>query len=153
VLEDQRRADGRAALEAAGVDPQLLDHVELPEDLPPGRLGADQFAGVGDVVEAPALHHGRRDEAYLRRVDGLVELLVDDLPEELAGLLVEAHQHPAVAPDRGVAWTIIVGADEDASLGDDGPAVADGAEFGLPLDVPGGLLVDVPGVGDVLLGS
>ncbi len=84
-------------------------------------------------------------------VDGGVgELVVDDLPEELAVGLVEAHHHALVARDVRVARLVVVGADEDAAAGHDGAAVGRAAELGLPLDVLLLLLFDAPRIRHVL---
>ena len=49
---------------------------------------------------------------------------MSDLPEKAAGLLVKAHQHGHVAVLFGVARHLVVGADKDASAGDDRAAIS-----------------------------
>ena len=136
-------------------DVQFLDHVVFPDDVGVGRVlvllgldplvavgeavdvGADDLAAVADVVDAVALDGGRRADALLRPVVDLAagQLVVDRLPEELAGLLVEAHQDalvdgssPCLVDVALVARLLVVGADEDLAAGDDRPAVGAAAE-------------------------
>src|SRR5262249_6538655 len=79
------------------------------------------------------------------------ELVVDRLPEELAGLFVEAHHDTLVALDFRVARVVVVGADKDLAAGDGRPAVGLRAQLDRPADVRA--LVGVPFLGDVLLAS
>ena len=101
-------------------------------------LGADDLAAGRDVVEPVALDD-RRGAAGRRRRPVLEDLVgghvVDDLPEELAVGLVEAHEDGLVALDLGIARHVVVGADVDLAAGDDRAAVGLGAELGDPLDV------------------
>ena len=152
----------RAGRHVVGEDAQLLHHVELPEDLAgprgcpaaavgPFDVGTDQFAAVADVVDAIAVDVARRADALLGPVVHAAggELVVDDLPEELAVGLAEAHHHALVALDLGLAFDLVVCADEDLAAGDHGVAERLRAELGDPLDVLA--RGDIPTVGDVLL--
>ena len=100
------------------------------------------------VVDAIAVDDRGRAEAFARPVVDLAarQLVVDHLPEELARLLVEAHEDALVdrravgvvvgrlAAIAVVARVLVVGADEDLAAGDDRPAVGPAAERFLPLD-------------------
>ena len=73
IAEDQRRAVGEAAFQAAGVDPEVLDHVQRPDDLAlalgggvAGHVGTNQLAAVADVIEPVAVHGRRRGDARRR---------------------------------------------------------------------------------------
>lgn len=59
----------------------------------------------------------------------------DQLPEQLAGALGEAHQHAAIALVLGVARLLVVRADIDASPRDDRRGISLGAQIGNPLHV------------------
>ena len=63
------------------------------------RVGADQFAAVADVIDAVAVDVGIGSNALVGPVvDGPAgEFVVGSLPEQLAGLLVEAEQDALVA--------------------------------------------------------
>src|SRR5207253_556244 len=67
----------------------------------------------------------------------------DQLPEEHAGLFVEAKQDAAVALVLWIARVLIVRADEDLAAGDDDVAVGLRAEAGHPLHIFGGRHVDL----------
>ena len=76
----------------------------------------------------------------------------DQLPEQLAGGLVEALDQPALraAEARIVGHGQVVGAHEDPAAGDGRIAVGGGAEPGDPLHVLGGGRIDAAAVGLLL---
>ena len=86
---------------------------------------ADHVTAVGDDVATVALDEDGGANADVFPVGDFAgaELGDDELPEEFAGLFVEAHEHAAVTDLLGVAWRLVVGADKDAAAGDDGGAV------------------------------
>lgn len=131
VADNQRRADRQVVRE----DTQFGDHVQLVNDLAVGGA-VDDLTVVADVPEFLALDDGGGADALTRPVldaaDG--QFRVGVLPQELAGLLVEAHQHALVdrlllaglgVEDKilGVARLLVIGADEHLAVGDDGAAV------------------------------
>ena len=169
IAEDQRATRRHVV----GAHVQLLDHVVAPDDVAVGRAlvefvgDADVLAGaqavdrhalhhaaVGDDVDAVSLDGRRAAQALLGPVVDAAggELVVDVLPEELAGGLVEAHEDAHVdrlgLAVRGllrvarIARVLVVGADEDLAVGDDRAAVGARADAGDPLDVLLGF--DVP---------
>ena len=167
VAVDDRRRVRQVVREGA----DLLHHVELPEDVGVGlgrellvghravvlvavaeALGveAHHLAAVADVVDLVALDQRRAGDALERPVVDAAggDLLVGDLPQELAGVLLEGHQHAAIADLLLVAQQLVVGADEDLAAGDGGVAVGLRAEVRDPLHV--GLGLDVPLVGQAL---
>ena len=115
---------------------------------------ADDFAPAGDEINAIAFDAGRRQQAQAFPIVDFArgELGNDELPEELAGLFVKAKQDAAVALMLRVAGIFVVRADEDFSAGDDHVAISLRSKFGHPLDVPGGLHVDLLGAGLGLAG-
>ena len=115
------------------------------------RLEAQDLAAVVDEIDAVALDRDGGGDAAVGpvEVDVLVALGEDELPEEAAGLFVEAHQHAAVALLGGIARVAVVGADVNAAPGDDGRGMGFGAELSGPLDVPAALGIE--GLGQPLL--
>src|SRR5262249_20070367 len=110
---------------------------------------------VAHVVDPAALHQGGRAEPLLRPVVDLSarELVVNRLPEELPGLLVEAHQDALVdgfefashvlADVALVAGPLVVRPDEHLTPGDNGPAVGPRPEVLPPQHPLGGPLLHV----------
>ena len=160
VAEDDRRR----VRQVVRVRADFLHHVERPDDVGvvlPGQLlvgdrpfvlavaeavdvEAPDDAAIARVVEPRALDQRRRSDALIRPVVGAArrQLLVRLLPQELAGLFLERHQHAAVARLLRIAQRFVVRADEHHAAGDDRVAVALRAELGDPLHVL--LRLDVP---------
>ena len=139
--------------------PNLLHHVELPDDVGFVLAGvlfilvgavvlvvvkalgveADDLAAAGDEPQPVPFDAGRAADAHQRPIVHAAggQLLARVLPEELAVGFVEAQEHAQV--DRGrIALQIagaVVGADVDLAVGDDRVAVGLRAEPGDPLDV------------------
>ena len=107
------------------------------------RFEAEDFAAIVDQIDAVALDGNGRGDAALGPVvvDVLGALGDDELPEEGAGLFVEAHQDAAVALLRRVARVTVVRADVHAPASDHGCGVGFRAEFSGPFDVPAGFWV------------
>ena len=101
------------------------------------HVEADDFTAVGDDISLIAGDGGRGAEADEFPVADLAgtELRDDQLPEEIAGFLIEAQQVPTVAGLAGIARRFVIRADEDLAVGDDRVAVGLGAELGGPEDV------------------
>lgn len=118
----------------------------------PLDVEADQLAAVGNDVTAVAVDRGRRAEADEFPVADLAgaDLRDDELPEEIARLLVEDHEHAAITGLGGVARGFVVGADVDAAAGDDGGAVGLRAELRDPADMLRRLRIDRLGLRDEL---
>lgn len=118
-----------------------------------GRVEAHDFAAVVDEIdEAAGNSDGRGDAAFGPVEVGVFFALGDDeLPEECAGLFVEAHEDAAVALFARVARVAVVGADVDAAAGNDRCGVGFGAELRGPLDVLAGFGVE--GAGKMGLGG
>ena len=110
---------------------------------------ADDFAPAGDEINAIAFDAGRGEQAKTFPVVHFArgEFGDDQLPEEHAGLFVEAKQDAAVALMLWIARVLIVRADEDLAAGDDDVAVGLRAEAGHPLHIFGGRHVDLFGAG------
>ena len=156
--------DGRARGEVVGVDAELAHHVEDPDEVgvlfvlvpfvgqravvfvvvEAGGVGADELTAVADVVDAVALDAGVGGDALLGPIDrgAAGQLVVRGLPEQLAGLLVEAEEAAFVAFAVGAEVAAVVGADVDVAGGDDRRAVGGGAERGDPLHVR--VFVEIP---------
>src|SRR4029453_17230402 len=136
------------------VRPDFLHHVERPDDVGV-VLAGELFVGrrtvvlaVAEAVDIQAPDHtpvarvvdvGAFDER--RRRDTLVgpvvrtpgrQLLVRLLPEKLAVGFTERHQHAAIPGLLGIAWSLVVRADEYHPTRNHGVAVALRAEFGAP---------------------
>ena len=96
------------------------------------------LVAIRDGVDAVALHRRRRADARLGPIEIRIrpELGHDQLPQEVAVLLVEAQQHAAVALMTRIAGRIVVGPNEHPPLGHHrrGPGLA--AQRHDPLDVP-----------------
>src|SRR5262249_48858821 len=77
-----------------------------------GRLGADDLGAIVDVIEPIALDDGAGADTFIGPVVDAAgrQLIVDRLPEELAGRLIKAHQHAFVALACGVAGLALGGA-------------------------------------------
>src|SRR5262249_19559614 len=90
-----------------------------------------------------AVDAGGRADALLGPVVYLAggELVVGGLPQQLAGLLLEAQHDALVALDLGPEIAAVVGADEDLAARDDRIAVRLRAQRRGPQDVPPGLHV------------
>src|SRR6266545_3337760 len=151
-VADQQRCAG---VDDAGVNLQLLHHIVTPQRLAVLDVGADDDAGGSDEIEAAVLDGGSGTQAILlglivHRWTGHV---VGCLPEELAVFLGEAEQDGLEALDLLVARGLVVGADEDAAVGDDGRDVAAAADGGGPFDVLDLAVLDVPVGSDVLVGE
>ena len=103
----------------------------------PFHVETDDLAPVGDQVRPTGLHHGRAAEADVVPVGvlDLGQLRHEELPEELAGLFVEAHQHAGVELHPKVTGHFVVRADEHLAAGHHGRAVRLTSEPGGPLDV------------------
>src|SRR5262249_24974554 len=110
----------------------LLDHVVLPDELRLALVvgvavdvGTDDLAAIADVVEAGGPGPGAGADPLVGPVAGTADwqLIVNRLPEELAGLFVEAHHNALVALDFRVARVVVVGADKDLAPGNSRPAV------------------------------
>ena len=82
---------------------------------------ADDLAPVVHEIHAVALYRGRRRHAGLRPVvvDVLLAFRDDRLPQQRAGLLVEAHEDSAIALVPRIARLLVVRADVDAPSGND----------------------------------
>src|SRR5207247_98126 len=92
---------------------------------------------IADVPDPLALDRRRRADALFGPVHDPAgrQLVVDELPEELAVRLAEAHDDALVAAYLLVARAVVVGADEDLAAGDGRPAVGLAAQVGRPEDV------------------
>ncbi len=150
VADDDRRRSGQVVRKHA----QLVDHVERPDDVGVFLLvvllvlhravvfavehaldvDANQLAAIAHVIRTVADHARGRADALLGPVVHLPggQLVVRGLPEELAGLSVEAEHHALVAFDLRAELTAVVRADEDAPAGDDRVAVCLGPERRAP---------------------
>ena len=116
---------------------------------------ADDLAAIGNDVAAVAFDGRRGADADVFPVADLTgaELGDDELPEEFAGLFVEAHEHATVARLFGIAGALVIGADVDAATSDNGSAVGLRAEFSDPAHALGGLGIDGLGLGQELSGG
>ena len=117
----------------------------------PLHVGADQLGPVADVVDPVPVHEGRGTDSLFRPVvdPSRGELVVGGLPQHLSGGLVQTDDHPLVTRDSGPVMGVVVGADEDPSIGDHGVAIGLGPQRHLPTDVLA--TGDVPSVGHSLL--
>lgn len=127
---------------------------------PAVHVRAHDGAAVGGEVHAVAVHGGRGANAFIGPIDHHAgrKLREHGLPEELAGLFLEAHDDAAI--DRfvlavrvlgivsRVARAAVVRADENLAAGHDRPAVGTRTEVRLPEHVL--LAVEVELAGDVL---
>ena len=95
------------------------------------------FTPAGDDINAVAFDGGGREDAEAFPIVDLAggELGHNLLPEERAGLFIEAHENAAVALVPFVARRFVVGADENFAACDRHVAVALRAELGDPLEV------------------
>ncbi len=101
------------------------------------QVEAEHLAPIRNDVDQSVFDHGRGGQS------NPVEIAVadmrqfghDELPEEIARLFVEAHQHPGVVREQRIAGHIVVRAHEHAPLGDHRCAIGLPAELGDPLDV------------------
>jgi hypothetical protein len=81
---------------------------------------ADHLAAIGDEVDAVALYSRRRAHARPGPVQVHVgsKLRADQLPQEVAVLLIEAQQHRPIALVARVTRRVVVRPDEHPALGD-----------------------------------
>ncbi len=119
------------------------------------NVEADHFATIGDDPEAVFLDGGRGANPDVFPVAHLAgpELGHRELPEEAPGFLVEAHENALVTDDILVPRRLVVGADEDLSIGHCAVPVGLRARLGDPADVPGsaeinflGLIIHLAGI-------
>ncbi len=155
-VEELSVQQNRAVRGIVLADAAFLDDIEPPEGVGLGerrllrvKIEAEDFTAVGDDIDAVALNGGGRTHAVVWPVPepACRDLVADQLPAESPIALVETHQHAAVADFLRVARRVVVGADEDASAGDDGRAVGFGAERDGPFHVGAGGGVEVVGQG------
>ena len=101
------------------------------------EVEAENFAAAGDQVNAIALDGWRGEQPEVFPVVDFAggQLGHDQLPEEFAGLLVEAHQDAAVPLVARVARVFVVRADEHLAGGDGHVAIALGTDLNGPLEV------------------
>jgi len=116
VADDQRRA--RRSLE--GLDPQVLFHVQDPDELAVLDGTADKFRPIADVIDKISIDTRRGGQPGKRPIFRLFagQLFVHRLPEELPVLSRETHQDAAI-PDNGrIAGLRIIGSDENSASAD-----------------------------------
>ena len=101
------------------------------------QVEAEHFAPIRNDIDQAVLDHwrGGQSDPVEIAVANMCQLGHNQLPEEIARLLVEAHQHSGVVGEQRIAGHVVVRAHEHASLGDDRRAVGLPAELGDPLDV------------------
>ena len=129
IARDQRR--GRRSL--VGRHPEQSAEIEFPTLRAVGDGTRDQFPAVAHIEDGVTGDARRGADADAHVVlGGIAEFLVHGLPKETAVGGGKALQHPALAR----VLLRQVGADEDASLADDGGAVGHMAERGGPANVP-----------------
>ena len=138
---DHRRAVGEVVRERS----DFFHHVEDPDDVDVGLagqlfvlvgavvfavvkpldVGGDDLAAVrGEVCDAPH-DRGRAGDTLVGPIVGAAgrELFERRLPHELAGVLIERHQHAAIAGLLRIAHGFVVGADHHDAVRDCGIAV------------------------------
>jgi len=100
------------------------------------EVEAEDLAAIGHHVDPVAIDGGRGREAGLGPVViGIFgSFRTDQLPEQFAGLFIQAEQHAAVALMSDIAGIAVVGADQDPAVGDDGGGMGFSAEFDGPTD-------------------
>ena len=101
------------------------------------HVEAHHLAPVRDDVDAVADHGGRGTQPEKLPVADLPrsELRDRELPVQLSGFLVEAHQNRTVAFDSFIAGRLVVRAEKDSPAGDGRVSVRLRPELGDPLDV------------------
>src|SRR6266404_3414355 len=112
--------------------------VKAPKDLPILHgIQTQNFAAIADQINAVVLDGYGRGDAALRpiEINILVALGHDQLPEESARGLLEAHQYASIPPMLRIAWIAIICADVNAPAGDNGRGVGLRAELSRPFDV------------------
>ncbi len=97
------------------------------------RVEAQNFAMAGHRVNALAIDGRRRADSQLMIVGLALHFGNDQLPEELAGRFVEAHQDVLVAGVFRIARRVVVRADEHFTARDHRIAVGVRAELDRPL--------------------
>lgn len=131
---------GGGAAAGAGSAGVVAALVGEGSDIAGGESGggeADEFAAGGHEVEAVALDVGGRAEAEVEVVEVFAGGVSrhGELPEEMSVLFVETEEDAAGTAVLGFAGVGVIGADEDAAVGDDGGAVGFVAELDGPFEV------------------
>ena len=138
-----RRPRGRFARVEQDVGDDVFSFVLERTVVPVGHavhIEAHDFTTAGHNVNAVPFDGGRRKQSQILPVVHLArpQFWNDQLPEQLAGLLVQTHENASISRMFGIARRIVVGADKDLAPGDGHVAIALGAEFGRPFHVFGG---------------
>ena len=141
--------EDRAVRAVVRSDAQLGRHVEPPERTRlAAHVQAQHLAAIADQVGAIAFDRRRRSQSDIVPVGPLdfLQLGHDQLPEKLAGLLVEAHQHAAVALDVRVAGGLVVRAHQHPAAGHDRRTVGLVSQPGHPFHVAARRQIDLAGL-------
>ena len=102
------------------------------------QVQAHHLAAIADQIDVVALDRGRRADAGVRPipVNAVGQFRDDELPEEVAGLLVQTQEDAAVALVFWIARLAVVRADEDTAASNDGRGMGFGSQWRRPFDVP-----------------
>jgi len=110
-------------------------------------LNPHNFTAVVNEVNNASIHGDGRGDTALGPVEVRVFFAFghDELPKEVTGLFVEAHEDAAVALFAWVARVAVVGADVDATAGNDRRGMRLSAELGRPFDILPGFGIESGG--------